>query len=107
MELTKRLPVHFYIVSETEKLTTTNYVDITQSVHATFVDKTFHVYLNKFFFSYSICCGSVEIAGTKLRHGRSVWGSLLHTSPTLCYILHAIGGESPNAQFLKRWSLLF
>ena len=65
IELPKVLQVHIYIVSKTEKThyyqlcrqntksvytrlkkTTINYVDIIQSVHASFVDKTFHVYLN-------------------------------------------------------------
>ena len=62
IELRKILHVHFYNVSETEKFTTTNYVDIiqyaytrdcttkyvdiTQCVHASFVDNTFHVYTN-------------------------------------------------------------
>ena len=65
VDLTKIQHVHFSIVSETERIrhyqlnqhitscvstrlknTTTNYVDIIQSVHANFVDNTFHVYLN-------------------------------------------------------------
>ena len=66
---------------------TTNYVDIIQYVHASFVDNTLHVYINKFFSSYSVSYGLVEIALAKLRHSRSVWGSLLHMYPqSLLYL---------------------
>ena len=62
-----------------QKNTTTNYVDIIQSVHASFDDKTFHVYINKFFSSYSVWYGLVDIAIAKLTHSRCICGSLLHT----------------------------
>ena len=52
-----------------------HYVDITQSVHASSVD----VFINKFFSSHSVSCGLVNIALAKLRHSRSVWGSLSNT----------------------------
>ena len=63
------------------KNTTTNYVGIIEYVHASFVDKTFHVYINKICSSYSVSYGLVVIALTKLRHSHSVWGSLFHTYP--------------------------
>ena len=100
IELIKILHVHSYFVSETGKTnyvhilqytrlknTTTNYVDIKQNVHVSFVDNTFHVYKNKFFSSYSVSYGLVDIALAKLSHSRSVWGSLLHTYPqSLLYL---------------------
>ena len=79
--------MHFYIVCETENLTTTNYVDLTQSVHASFVDNTFHVHINKFFSLYFVSCGLVDTALAKLRHSPSAWGSLLHKYPQSLFYL--------------------
>ena len=54
------------------------------------------------FFSYSVSYGLVDIALAKLRHSRSVWGSLLHTYPqSLLYLTYA-GGQSPNEPFLEK-----
>ena len=46
IDLTKLLHVHFYIVSESGENGITNYVDITQSVDASFVDNKVHVKIN-------------------------------------------------------------
>ena len=92
----------FTLQRRLKNFTTTIYFDIIKNVYASFVDSTFHVYINKFLSSYSVSYGLVHKALVKSRHSRSVWGSLLHTSPSLCNILHTKGGKSPNAQFLKR-----
>ena len=83
--------------------TTSNYVDITQSVHASFVD----VYINKFFSSYSVSYGSVDIVLAKLKHSRGVWGWLLNTYPQSLFYLTCCRRIITKCTVLKkRWSLL-
>ena len=64
-----------------------HYVNIIQNVHASFVNNTFHVYINNFLSSHSVSYGLVDTASAKLMHCRSVWGSIILTYPQSLFYL--------------------
>ena len=65
------LPISWHnTIHQTQKITTNNYVDITE-----------YVYLFQFLSFHSVSYDLVEKAFANLRHCRSVWGSLLNTYP--------------------------
>ena len=101
IDLTKILHVCFYIVSETEKIH--HYVDIIHEIekyhhqlcrHETKVYKLALLTIHSMYIQtssslslYFVSYGFAEIAFAKLRHSRSIWGSLLHTYPqSLLYL---------------------